>query len=129
VSEPDDASLEAFVRAIRAATAAPDIEAVDLVLACHGLKAAIKFTERQEATRRNRDRVRRYPEPSQPAIRVRPLLLRCVACTRSAQRWFSHWRANLGEVDEALALLKPLLELPEWLDPLSELSLFPRPHY
>jgi hypothetical protein len=45
VSEPEDGSLEAFVRAVRAATTAPAIEAVDLVLACHGLNAAIKFTE------------------------------------------------------------------------------------
>ena len=34
LSEPDDGSLDAFVRALRAATTAPGIEAVDLVIAC-----------------------------------------------------------------------------------------------
>ena len=45
VSEPEDGSLAAFIRAVRAATTAPEIEAVDLVLACHGVNSAIKFTE------------------------------------------------------------------------------------
>jgi hypothetical protein len=45
VSEPEDGSLAAFVRTVRAATLAPETDAVDLVLACHGLNAAIKFTE------------------------------------------------------------------------------------
>jgi hypothetical protein len=45
VSEPEDGSLAAFIRALRAATTAPEIEAVDLVLACHGVNSAIKFTE------------------------------------------------------------------------------------
>jgi hypothetical protein len=45
VSQPEDGSLAAFARAIRAATLAPETEAVDLVIACHGVNAAIKFTE------------------------------------------------------------------------------------
>ena len=45
VTEPDDGSLAAFARAIRAATLASETQAVDLVLACHGVNAAIKFTE------------------------------------------------------------------------------------
>ena len=45
VFEPEDGSLGAFARAIRAATMAPETEAVDLVIACHGVNAAIKFTE------------------------------------------------------------------------------------
>ena len=45
VSAPENGSLEAFVRAVRAATTTPETEAVDLVLACHGVNAAIKFTE------------------------------------------------------------------------------------
>ena len=45
VSAPEDGSLAAFVRAVRAATTSPETDAVDLVVACHGLNAAIKFTE------------------------------------------------------------------------------------
>ena len=45
VSAPEDGSLAAFVHAIRAATTGLETEAVDLVVACHGLRTAIKFTE------------------------------------------------------------------------------------
>jgi hypothetical protein len=45
VSQPADGSLAALVEALREATTAPETEAVDLVLACHGVHAAIKFTE------------------------------------------------------------------------------------
>lgn len=45
VTVPEDGSLDAFGRAMRAATTAPGSESVDLVIACHGLNAAIKFTE------------------------------------------------------------------------------------
>src|SRR4051812_35304300 len=45
VTQPADGSLTAFVRAIRAAASAPGAEAVDLVLACHGVRGAIKFSD------------------------------------------------------------------------------------
>jgi hypothetical protein len=45
VSEPENGSLEALVRTVRAATMTPETEAVDLVIACHGVNTAIKFTE------------------------------------------------------------------------------------
>jgi len=45
VSQPADGSLAALVAAVRAATTTPETAAVDLVIACHGVNAAIKFTE------------------------------------------------------------------------------------